>query len=76
MQMLSYYGWLEQNGMKWNLIVGVADVTERERRYGKGGFYTRAAIKNAISYKLSDGTIKVVRDVPYDMDVIFNRKRA
>ena len=73
LEKLRYYVWLEQNGMAWDTIKGIADMTEREKRYGKAGYHTRMDYRNAYSFLLTDGSTKLIHNVPFSADIIFNR---
>jgi hypothetical protein len=69
MAMLRYYDWLVTQGMAWDTVRGVADVSDLPHlwpsRWRKPS--------NCYSYRLADGSCKIAANVPFPPQVIFNR---
>ncbi len=70
---LLYYNWLSDKGINYADIRGVADVSAIRQHMHRRGYLLPG--ENRYSFKMVDGSVQIVKDIPFDADVIFNRSR-
>lgn len=83
LETLEYYTWLEDQGLSWDVIRGLAclpntginwqRIPKHIRDQHKRGDYTSSGLAG---YKLIDGANIVLPWPPYDDNVLFNRRIA